>query len=238
MRAPRMIVLLSCFAFGVARAEEKKEWEHSAELSLLLTSGNTEISTFGVGGASAYKPDPWAVKAKANYLRSSDSGLKKAESFEAELRGERKLSEPLSIFVLANYLKNQFSGFNDRFGAETGANYLLLKQEAHELSTELGVGVIKENRTDNTIQNFVTGRIGARYAWRFSENGEFSTQTSFIENFQTTRDWRIRNVNSVTAILTSVLSLKASFAVEHLNTPVMGKKKTDTTTTIALVAKF
>ena len=51
-------------------------------------------------------------------------------------------------------------------------------------------------------------------------------------------DWRVDNVVSIAARLTSLLSLKVSNTVRYANTPVPGFKNTDTTTAIALVAKF
>ena len=56
--------------------------------------------------------------------------------------------------------------------------------------------------------------------------------------FDRAEDWRIGNLASLTAKLTDVLSLKASYAVRYANFPVPGFKTTDTTTSIALVAKF
>lgn len=236
----KLLLAIVVFPF-IALAEEAPApplWENSAELSFLLTSGNTDITTVGLGAASKYRPDPWTVGAKANYLSSRDTGSLKAESFFTEVRGERKITEPLSTFLLGSYLKNRFSGFDSRLGAEGGLSYLLLQQAEHSLTTEAGLGIYKENRVDGTNPSFPTARLGANYKWKFSETSEFETGLSFLDNLQTTSDWRLSNTNSITAIMTSVLSLKASFKVDHLNVPVTGKKKTDTTTTIALVAKF
>lgn len=214
------------------------EWEGSAEASLLLTSGNTELTTGGLGLATTYRPDPWTVGAKLNYLTSKDAGTLKAESFNTEARGERKIVEALSVFVNASYLKNRFTGFEDRIGSEAGLSYLLLQQDTHTLTTEVSAGILKENRVGAASDSFATGKLGVEYKWKFSPTAEFATAFSYLDNLKTMKDWRFSNTSSVTAILTSLFSLKVSFKVDYLNVPVIGKKSTDTTTTVALVAKF
>jgi len=214
------------------------EWDSNAELSLLLTSGNTDIRTFGLGLGTIYKPLPWVVSGKAGYLNSSNAGTTTAEAYTIDGRGERKLTDDLGLYVNLGFLKNVFAGFNERYSGELGLSYSLLKAGAHTLSTEAGLGVINESRTDLTKQTFMSARVGAEYKWKFSENADFTNTLSILDNLETTSDWRLVNTSSITAVLTSILSLKASFKVEYLNLPVTGKKKTDTTTSIALVAKF
>jgi len=237
------LTLITLFLCLPAMAETevptpKPEWEGSAEASLLLTSGNTDITTGGLGLSSTYRPDPWTVGAKLNYLSSKDSGTLKAESFSTDVRGERKLTDPLAVFVLFTYLKNRFTGFDDRYGAEAGLSYQLLQQAEHTLSTEAGFGILKENRTDASGDSFATGRLAVDYKWKFSPTADFTTQVAYLDNLKTMKDWRLSNTNSVTAILTNLFSLRVSFKVDYINVPVTGKKKTDTTTTVALVAKF
>ncbi len=214
------------------------EWDNNAELSLLLTSGNTDIRTIGLGIGTIYKPLPWVLSGKAGFLSSSTSGTTTAEAYTAEGRGERKLTDDLGLYVNLSFLKNVFAGFNRRFGGELGLSYSLLKAGAHTISTEAGLGIIDENRTDLTAQTFPSARAGAEYKWKFSETADFTNNLSVLDSLKTTSDWRLVNVSSVTAIMTSILSLKASFKIEYLNLPVTGKKSTDTTTSIALVAKF
>lgn len=234
----------SVVSFAEEAAKPAPLWDSNAEASVLKTSGNTDVTTIGLNAASTYSPDPWALKGKAGFLTSSTSGTKTAESYEAALRGERKISEPLSVFLSGNYLKNEFTGFADRLGAEAGLSYLLLSREEHSLSSELGVGLLKENLVTGLggaslgSRSFANARLGAEYKWKFSPTAEFTNTISLLENLSTTADWRLSNTAAVTAIMTELLSLKVSFRVDHLNQPVTGKKSTDTATTVALVAKF
>lgn len=219
-------------------------WESTAETSVLATSGNTDVATIGLAATSAYRPDPWSIKGKAAYLTSRSSGTKTAESYDAALRGERKISQDLNLFLSAAYLKNEFTGFKDRIGSEAGLGYLIYADNWHSISSEVGAGVIRENLISGVggtalgSRTFINGRAAAEYKWKISETAEFSDTVTFLENLATTQDWRLSNLAAITAMMTQTVSLKVSFRVDHLNQPVTGKKATDTTTAIALIAKF
>lgn len=213
-------------------------WENNAELSALITSGNTKVTTIGAGAASTFRPGEWTVKGTANYLSSNSSGTQTAEAYNGELRGERKITESLSGFLNGTYLKNRFAGFLRRFGEEGGLSYAMLRTDWHVLTSEVGLGFLQERRTDFTRRDFATGRLGLEYRWKLSETADFSNNLSVLDNFRTTKDWRLSNVAAITAVLTEVLSLKVSYRIDFLNMPVTGKKNTDTATQVALVAKF
>ncbi len=246
MRNVLLVLLISVRVFAEtipaaapAPAPPPPEWEGSAEASALLTSGNSKNTTLGLGGRLQYQPEPWSAKLALNYLISSNAGVKSAESFDGLLRAERKVDDSLSGFTQTTYLKNLFAGFIDRIGGEVGASYALLQSTGgHKLTTELGAGVLHENRTDVTLQTVPTARLGLNYAWKISETAEFGATLALLENLDRTRDWRLANTYSLTTVLTRLFSLKVGFRIDHLNVPVPGKLPTDTTTNVSLVAKF
>ena len=57
-------------------------------------------------------------------------------------------------------------------------------------------------------------------------------------SFAESSDWRTANIVALTAKLTTLLSLKVSNTVRYVNAPVAGFEKTDSITSVALVAKF
>ncbi len=129
-------------------------------------------------------------------------------------------------------------------GSEAGLVYLLFADNTHSVSTEIGAGVIRENLISGVggtalgSRTFVNGRAAAEYKWRISETADFTDTVALFENLATTQDWRLSNTAAITAMMTQVVSLRVSFRVDHLNQPVTGKKATDTTTAVALIAKF
>lgn len=245
MRNRILLAFLFCTAVYAADEKPAPLWENSGEASILLTSGNSELTTIGLGAASTYRPDPWAAKGKFNFLTSRSSGIQTAESYELSLRGERKVAQDLSLFLAVLYYKNLFAGFERRLGSELGANYRILEADGHLLSAELAFGIINERLRFSTAagtgsdeRTFGDGRLGLEYKWKISESAEFSNVLSLLNNFSLADDFRLSDTAALTTVMTEILSLKVSFKVDYLNRPVLGKKSTDTTTSVAFIAKF
>ena len=214
------------------------EWDGSAEATALITSGNAKNTTLGFGGRLNYKPLPWSFRTSFNYLISTSGPVTNAESFDALLRTERDFSPDIGPYGQLTYLTNVFTGFNARYAGEVGASLRLVQREEHRLNSELGIGAISEDRTDNLDQSFATLRMAFEYGWKLTANTEFTAGLSILENLNNLSDWRLSNSYNFTTVLTKILSMRVGFRVDHLNKPVPGKLQTDTTTTASLVAKF
>ena len=80
--------------------------------------------------------------------------------------------------------------------------------------------------------------FGGGYKWRISPTAEFSDDVRYTGTFAEADDWRLANVASLTTRITTVFSLKLSNIVRYAHLPVEGFEDTDTTTSVALVAKF
>jgi putative salt-induced outer membrane protein YdiY len=213
-------------------------WSGKAELAYAGTSGNTDTSSLGTGFEVAYRPAPWTVEGKFAYLRASTDGVTTAEALLASARGSRDMTPRIDLFVQAAYGRNTFAGIDARYSGEAGAGYKILTGPDVALRGEMGFGYTHENRTTGDSLGFATGRAGFKFVWKFSKFADFTDELSWTESFANTSDWLLRNAASVSATLTSLLSLKVSYVVVHDNVPVPGFKKTDTITAAALVAKF
>jgi putative salt-induced outer membrane protein len=213
-------------------------WSGKAEVSYVATSGNSDTSTLGAAGEVEYQPLPWSAKAKIEFVRAEANGIENARSFAGLLRGARKLSARLETYALGAYVKNTFAGIDRRLAGEGGFAFLLIAPDPHSLKAEAGLGYTKEDRTNGDDRSFGTARVGLLYKWKFSKTADFSEEASFTESLKDSKDWRFANAASVTATMTNVLSVKVSYVLQTLNEPVPGKKKTDTITSAALVARF
>ncbi len=236
--APLLALALPALAAADEPPKPPPLWSGKAEVSYVATSGNSDTKTLGAAGETEYQPGPWSGKLKLEFVRAEADGKENARSFAGLLRGARKLSARLETYAEGTYLENTFSGIDHRVAGEGGLAYLLVGPEPHSLKFEGGIGYTKEDRSNGDDRSFATGRLGLLYKWKFSKTAEFSEEASFTESFKDSKDWRFANTASVSAGLTTVLSVKISHALQTLNEPVPGKKKTDTITSAALVAKF
>ena len=236
---------------GMASADEPPKpppiWSGKAEASYVATTGNSDSKTAGAAGEVVYAPGLWNYKASFAYIRSEADDVETAKSFRGLLRAARKLSPRLEIFGQGTYFENQFAGIDHQWAGEAGAAYQFLSGDPQSLKVETGFGYLTEKRLLPRVspgpqltetRDFATARLGLEYKWKFSKTGELSDEAFFLADLSDSDDWRYGNKISLGAGLTTVLSVKLSYAWLTLNQPVPGKKKTDTITSAALVAKF
>ena len=239
---PALFVILPVCAAGDEPPKPPPIWSGKAEASYVATSGNSDAKTLGAAGEVAYAPGVWNFKLSLAFIRSEADGVENARTFDGVGRAARKLSPRLEVYGLGSYRENRFAGIAHQWAGEAGVAYQFLSGEPHSLKAEVGFGYTKETRILTPVgtedRNFGTARAGFEYKWKFSKSAEFSDEASFTEDLSDSKDWRFTDKLSLSAELTTVLAVKLSYARLTLNEPVPGKRKTDTITQAALVAKF
>lgn len=212
--------------------------EGSAEFAFVGTTGNASTQTIGLGGEYIYRPSPWETKLKINYVRNEAEDQLRAEAFLVALRAQRPIRPRLAGYGQYAYLRDRFAGILDRNTIEAGVAYTLIDQAPHKLIVDGGLGYANEQRLlGNDLSTAMLGAGGA-YTLKISGTSELSEDGRFVFSLSDGDDWRYANVVSLTARLTTRLSLKVSNAIRYVNQPVVGFKGTDAITAIALVAKF
>lgn len=234
------VVFAQTVAAAAAASTPTGPWTGSAQVSFLRTSGNTDTSVLGLGAEAKYKASsPWSIGAKGLFNRGSLNGQENLKNLIAALRGSRALDKRTDFFVQAEYVEDKYAGIDLRTAAEVGLGRKLSLKEPHLLAIEVGFGLAHEVRLPGeTKQDFGFGRGGFIYKYVISKNADFQDQANYVSNLKQTQDWRFTNVAALTSALRGKFSLKLIHSLNHLNTPPLGKKKTDTTIAAALVAKF
>jgi putative salt-induced outer membrane protein len=212
--------------------------EGSAEFAFVGTTGNSSTRSIGLGGEVIDRPGRWELSAKVAYVRNETESDLKAESIALSTKAARALTARLSAFGRYVYLHDRFAGIESRNGAEGGLAYILVDAAPHKLTVDGGVGYAHESRVSGPNLSTATVPAGALYTLKLSETAEIGDDGRFVFSLSDGDDWRYANVASVTAKLTTLLSLKLTNTVRFVNAPVPGFEKTDTITAVALVAKF
>jgi putative salt-induced outer membrane protein len=217
-------------------------WFGKGEFSFLSTSGNTDTTSIGGGLELNYRPKPWLFTLKAAYLRAATDGITTAESFTGSLRASRDLTERLDVFVGAGYLRNRFSGINSLYSFDTGPGYKLLLGPVHFLRVEGGIGYTREEDIIREViqpsRGYANARAGLGYKWQFTKAAAFTNDFGFLLDLDETANWFITDKAAITAAISSVFSLQASWTLLYRNQPVLDFGKTDTATAVGIVAKF
>lgn len=244
LRPLAVIAFIGSFGASVASAQDAAapapppEFEGTAEVSSLVTNGNTKNQTTGLAFDVTYRPSPWLVNLKSKYLTTVSQDILTQEQFEVAGRGGRSLSEQLDIFAEHTYLKNGFAGVDNRFISSGGLGYVWVKSDLQTFRTEAALGYTHEDRTDRTELSFMSGLAAIKYKIKIGETSDISHETKYQPNFKNGEDWRLVTETALSAAISSMLSSKIAWKYEHVNLPPAGKIKGDTTTTVSLLAKF
>ena len=212
--------------------------EGSLAFAYLGTTGNASTQTIGLSGEVILRPDLWVVRNKAAFVRNESDGALTVESFTYLFRADGVLSTRSSAFGEYTYFRDEFAGVEHRNALIGGVSYTVVDRASHALSVDGGLGHVNEHRLVGPDVSSGTYAFGGRYRWKVSPTAELSEDSRLTGTFAAAGDWRVDNVVSIAARLTSLFSLKVSNTIRYANIPVPGFKKTDTNTAVALVATF
>ncbi len=180
----------------------------------------------------------WLVKNRVAFVRNSADDVVTAESFLYYFRAERAINARISAFGEYAYFRDEFAGVDHRNGLLGGIAYKVIDTAAHRLTVDAGLGYLNEQRLTGDNVSSATYGFGSSYRWTISPTATLEDDARLTGTFDNAEDWRFLHVISLTSRLTQVLSLKVSNTIRYANFPPPGFKTTDSTTSIALVAKF
>jgi putative salt-induced outer membrane protein len=212
--------------------------EATAQFGLLATTGNTSTQSLALGGEFAHRPGLWVHSGKIAFAQNEDEGTLKARSLAGNYRSARTLTSRLSAYGQYAYLRDTFSGIEHRHTVEGGLSYLAVDRDPHRLRFDGALGYEREIRRDAEDTGSAVAIGGLAYRWKISETSEFTDEARGIATLADLGAWKLDQVASLTAALTSILSLRVSNTVRFSHEPVPGFERTDTITSVALVMKF
>lgn len=212
--------------------------EINVEFAFVSTSGNASTQTVGLAGEVVLRPDAWVFRTRAAFLRNEVDDAVIAESLQYLFRVEHQASRRASTFAEYTFFRDRFAGVDSRQTLVAGLLARLVQGPAHEFSVDAGAGYVDERRRNNPRVSSVTYVLSSRYRWRVSPTAELTDEGRFSGRFERSEDWRVDHTVAVSARITTLLSLKLSNSLRYAHDPVPGFRHTDTTTSVALVAKF
>lgn len=247
----------------VAEAE-KPETHLSSELGFGWTTGNTMTYNLNISAAASHKwsKNKLAVDGGANLAQSvldtdadgvlsdaeRDAGYTKtAQKILVDGRYDRFFGEKDSLYALAGWLTDPFSGYDARTHGQLGYSRILVKSDKANLNVELGADVAFEDYTDEAVTAgapadgavIVAARAQVGFDYKFNDNVAFADKLEVYENVQAPADLRLLNTASITSKLSDKFSLKLSHSLTFDNTPVTDAyQKVDQTTLATFVASI
>jgi putative salt-induced outer membrane protein YdiY len=212
--------------------------EGTAEAAFVGVSGNAQSNTFGLGGEVIARPGIWVFKHKASFIRNEAAGTVTAQAILYTPRAEARLNSRLGVFAEYLYFRDRFAGIENRNAVTGGLSVKAIDQKAQTLALDVGGGYLKETRLAGPNISSAIYTLGSAYRLKMSSTSELADDLGLTGNASDTSDWRLVHGIALTASMSTVLSLKVSNVIRYAHRPAPGFKTMDSTTSVALVARF
>ena len=207
-------------------------------LGMVLTSGNTSTTTISATEKAAYTADDNVYKFSGNYLKTSNNGVEQAYQWGLGLRYERELSKMFNLFAGEKLESDKYQNIEQRYSTDLGSKYFFQQMEGLKWFMEAGYRFSRENYPYG-FKNFNFVRLYHEIEKSYGPGLSGKWWVEYLPNLTAWKAYQFNTEFSISVILTEVFSLKTAYQIRYYNEPPAGvAKTTDTTYTMALVAKF
>jgi putative salt-induced outer membrane protein YdiY len=240
--------LLACLVLwpGLGRGEEKKQgllgpWKATAELSFVVTGGNTATSAFSLGTSLIRKWTNDSLLFKSYILRSNSTTTTRtaqgtetdfdiieervkrlvAENYLLAGQYDRRVSKKLSGQVGLSWDRNRFAGVDDRVMFTTGFGYAWVEKARTQVKTAAAMTYTLRQYVGQDMASFAGLRFSFLADQKILDSSSVSTQFVYDGNLKRMMDWRFDWMNSVTASISKSLALKMSLRMFYTNVPAL-----------------
>jgi putative salt-induced outer membrane protein len=162
----------------IATAGALREWDGQVELGGSRATGSTD--SLGLYGALAARRTgiSWVHQLNARAEIQETGGTRTAERATASWQGRRLLDRRFYLFGLAQYERDPFIGFDNRYTAGIGGGYSILDRPTLHVEVEGGPAY---RATDARIRNdfsSVAARASLAFSWKIAPALEFKQNGS------------------------------------------------------------
>jgi len=243
----RITSALTLMLFGTLAqaAETPKVWTTQAELGAIMTSGNTKGTSVTGKIDSKQELTHWSNEySLGGYFKEDEitdadgntSTEKSAERFFVSAKGGYKLDDDFAkLYILGSYTDDSFGAYQKYSLVSVGYGDRLYQDDNKTLDAEIGPGYFSGRTADDVTENGLILRTAASFNWAFSNTASFK-QTLSVEYGE--ENTRTVAESSISASLIGKMQMKAAFLVQNDTEVPLGKKKTDTQTSLTFVYAF
>ena len=238
--------LLSANLSAEEKAEPKK-LKVSAELGILITTGNTESSSYLGKLKVDQELTNWRNEYKLDFLQKdseieNSDGSKVTEETDnrwtASAQANYKFSETESAFVFGSYTDDEYGAYSTYTSLSGGYSFRAIDQEKMHLALNAGVGFVDaETQGSGESDDSELYRGSAAFEWQIND------KTKFVQNVSVEYAPGLDNTRTVTetgisASFNSSMQMKFSYNTITNSEVEPGFEKTDSETSVTLVVNF
>jgi putative salt-induced outer membrane protein YdiY len=216
----------------------------NADLSYVLTSGNSSASSLGFKGDLTHRWARHSIGFAAGGVRASSSPDTRfavgspgdfevqipeseptAEAYYGRTRYDFKLSDRLFSTAGAGWERNRFSGLDNRWLVDTGLGYIFVNNDKTSFRGAAGVTYTSEDYTvdDDQDGSFFGARLGWDFQRKLLQNTTFTHTLVADENLEDTDDLRLDAQFGLHVAMSSKLGLKVNWRLLWDNQPALAE---------------
>ena len=235
---------LSFNTFANEPAPEDDALDISAEVGVLVTTGNTESSSYYGNLTVEQDLFQWKNKYTLDFLKKeneveNENGQTVTQEtddrYTLTAQGDYKLSDTSAMFIFGSYTDDEFGAYAKYTTIAAGYSFRPIAKENMNLDVNIGPGYSRGETQDGETESGLVGRLSGAFEWQFSPSAKF-IQNASVEyaDFNT----RTTTETAVTATLTDMMKMKVGFKTITNSDVDEGLEKTDTETAVTLVVNF
>ena len=214
-------------------------WKATAELSYVVTGGNTSTSAFSLGNTFKRNWEKDALTIKTFALRSHSTTVTRsavgteadftivelktkrlvAENFMVAAQYDHRLSKKVVAQFGLSWDRNRFAGVASRLILSAGTGYAWVETKRTFFKTDGGLTYTLRKYFGLPSSSFAGLRAIATFEQKILEGSSFASQFVFDDNLRKMVDWRYDWTNSVTASISKSLALKTSLRILYAHLP-------------------
>jgi putative salt-induced outer membrane protein YdiY len=214
-------------------------WKATAEVSYVVTGGNTSTSAFSLGTSFTRKWANDSLLFKSYILRSNATTTTRtargtetdfdiiedrverlvAENYLLAGQYDRRVSKKLAAQAGLGWDRNRFAGVDDRIMLTMGFGYAWVEAKRTTIKTDAGLTYTLRQYVGQDSNSFAGLRFNLSAIQKVLESSSLSTQFIYDENLKKMVDWRFDWTNSVTASISKSLALKTSLRMIYTHLP-------------------
>jgi putative salt-induced outer membrane protein YdiY len=228
-------------AFAADDEEEKLGWSSTAELSYVLTAGNSETTTLGFSGSADRKWKKALLQIQIGALKAestTDLGYAvgtqtdftipeitqtTAENYFAVGKYDRNITERFFWYAAAGWLRNEFAGIQDRYTVSGGVGNIWFDSETFSFRTNYGISYTDQQdivEIPLVESSFAGVLLSSSLKKKFGkEKSEYGNDFIFNYSLADSDNWRWTMNQWVSTSLTDLLALKVTLNWLYNNVP-------------------
>lgn len=254
-------LLATTTAAAQAPEEKKDDWSGTVGAGLILLTGNSSSITSNLTASAKRQWDAWSLEAKAGGVygrsRPTTGGDPETTALGAtsSLRGDRKLGEHWSLYLLGGVDTDHVANLEYRAYGEGGTGYAWIdRKEPGDkellLRTDLGLRYANDSRwqyygeppvgsgRDLGDLELIAPRLALAFRWQNTKDLVFTEDAEYLPNLKGDERFLMKSVTKLTTRVVGAVMFGVTYRVTYDSAPAPGAVKADTLLGLTLETAF